>query len=335
MKKSGFFLAILAMVVTAIVSIAVVSCKKENQDASLNNPQLAKTFTAPQIDDMNAYLKDFKQRMQTSKDGETLTLEEAAWHLSSLANYDFANVTDEYASIRFDTLYINVTLTDGAVFIGDLNAGYTLLSNAIAHYLQSIDFENANIRYIDVAISETGSVTAILSVTFEWEHTWYYEDVFDARYHCYEYFSCDSVYRASGLGRSELERILNLIESHSILSVGQNHGRVYYTQSREIDYLYSENIDPYGSPSFLNSRLLASTIAEDPIIDLENMCYYLDSYLGLGYDGKLDTEVVAKWIVEYGLGHHPSTQLWVGHHTLTVIYAIPHVIGPENPGGAE
>ena len=59
MKKFSIF-SIFMMVVA--ITVAVVSCKKETQaNLSGNSPQPSKTFTPPQVDDMNAYLKEFKQ----------------------------------------------------------------------------------------------------------------------------------------------------------------------------------------------------------------------------------------------------------------------------------
>ena len=88
--KRSFFYAICVMVLAAIV--AVVSCKKDDPKAMLGqDAQPVKTFSVPEVEDMNAYLKEFKQRMQSSSrgDDETLSLDEAAWHLACLANVEF------------------------------------------------------------------------------------------------------------------------------------------------------------------------------------------------------------------------------------------------------
>lgn len=57
MKNNKIIFA--ALMVVVATAVAFVSCKKENQDAMLNTTQPVKTFTVPQIDDMNAYLKEF------------------------------------------------------------------------------------------------------------------------------------------------------------------------------------------------------------------------------------------------------------------------------------
>ena len=329
MKKRNLFITTLLVVVAA--TVAFVSCKKETPDALLNNSQPVKTFTVPQIDDMNAYLKGFKQKMkesQNAKDAEYLSLEEAAWHLSSVANYDFANANVEYADIRFDTLYTQISITNNAVLLSDLNTTYAALSSAIDSYLQGITLENANIRFVDVTISESGEVTMILATTFDWGHTWYYEDVFDAMLHCSEFFTEPSGYYANGFGRSELERALNLVESH----LPSAADRVYYTTTRAIDYTYPDYIDPYGSPSYLQSRLFASSTSPNPDL-IDNMCYYFDSYLGLGYDSIQNNECIIQWLVSYDTETPPH--YYISFHKLRVRYGIVNIIEPEQPGGAE
>lgn len=331
MKNKRFIIATLLVVVAT--TVAIVSCKKEDQEALQSVSQPVKTFTVPQIDDMNAYLKGFKQKMkesQNAKEAEYLSLEEAAWHLSSVANYDYANANVEYGDLRFDTINTHLTVTNNAVLLHDLNTAYAALSSAINSYIQSNTLDNANIRFVNVTVSDSGEVTAVLTVTFDWGHTWYYEDVFDAMLHCLDYFSDDSTYYASGLGASELQRVLNLIESHQLFHLYSR--RVYYTLSREVTFNYDENIDPYGSPSFLNSRLFASSTALDPDIT-DFMCLYLDSYLGLGFDNILPTEVIADWKVTYGLGYNYTyTQQQISFHKLIVRYAIPHYLDPSDPG---
>ena len=51
-------------------------------------------------------------------------------------------------------------------------------------------------------------------------------------------------------------------------------------------------IDPYGSPGTHNSRLfgmMGNPYYEIPKID---MCYYFDSYLGLGYQYLIDNPII-------------------------------------------
>lgn len=64
MKKSYLFLAII--IVVAAVSVAVVSCKKETQNAPLKPVETLQGFNPLEIDDMNAYLDGFRTKMQSA-----------------------------------------------------------------------------------------------------------------------------------------------------------------------------------------------------------------------------------------------------------------------------
>ena len=75
MKKSRFFIIAALLVVTA-AAVAIVSCKKDTPSAMLDNKAGSQAFNPGHIDDMNGYLKDFKQRLQ-SRSKEALTIEEA------------------------------------------------------------------------------------------------------------------------------------------------------------------------------------------------------------------------------------------------------------------
>lgn len=158
MKKHHLLIAFLLVV--AAVSVVVVSCKKEDAKAlSTNNAKEA--FNPRQIEDMNAYLKDFKNKMQSATKGEdeALSLEEAAWHLSNVANYDFGYVNVEFNDLRYDTLYYHVNITDGKVLLSDLNTVYTSISSDIVHLSQTLNLQEKHIRYVKAFISENGMVS--------------------------------------------------------------------------------------------------------------------------------------------------------------------------------
>ena len=191
MKTKRFLIATLLVVVTT--SVAVVSCKKETLNTLSNNTsQSVKTFAVPQVDDMSAYLKDFKQKMQaaTRDEEETFTLEEAAWYLSSLANYEFANINVKCNAVRFDTLYAQVNITNGSVLLSDLGLAYEGISASIMNFNNSLALNNKHFRFINAFISENGEVTVPILTTYIQDskglpdHTWYYADDWTLIYAC-------------------------------------------------------------------------------------------------------------------------------------------------------
>ncbi|MBQ6772368.1 MAG: hypothetical protein IJP44_15500 [Bacteroidales bacterium] len=287
MKKFSIF-SIFLMVVA--ITVAVVSCKKENHDAFLNNnAQPAKAFTPPQVDDMNAYLKEFKQRMQTATRGEDemLSLEEAAWHLSSVANYDFANANVEFTDLRYDTLRYHIDVANGEVSLTDLNALYSNVAYDIDEFYHSLNLDGKHFRFIGADISESGEVTISLITTYVTrDHWWYFQDSWEAGVMCDSLFSDNITYVWNGNGLRTLQQALNLLEGKLYAMPECPPQRVFYVYSMDVEFNYNEYIDQYGSDFIGNSRIYAwpADTHATPTISASNMCYCLDSYLGLPFE---------------------------------------------------
>lgn len=330
MKKRCLFLATLLFVFAAI-SVAVVSCKKETQNAPLKPTESFQAFNPLEIEDMNAYLKDFKTKMQsaTKSDDETLSIEEAAWHISSLANYEFANVNIESNDIRFDTLFAHVNITNGTVLLSDLTAAYQTVSSSIEKFYNSLALDNKHFRFIDAIISENGEVTIPLLTTFCHDskylinHTWYFMDEWDAAYACDTLFPSTNVYEPSTTGLTTLQYKLNLAFSYPYYSnfLIPPTLPVYYTYSSEKIFDHEHYTDPYGS-DFNNSRLFNHSFPF--LYDLESygMCYLYDSYLGLGIDNCPTGKEIVSWEVTYKTS--PIINPTKEFHELKVIYGIRH-----------
>ena len=346
MKKTKLFIA--TLLVVAAISVAVVSCKKETASALTGNKnESVQTFNPREIKDMNAYLKDFKQKMNSTAKGEdeSLSLEDAAWHLSSVANYDFGNINVEFDDIRFDTLYAHVDVTNGTVLLSDLGIAYENIRNEIESHFQKINLDEKHIRFIDAYISEDGYTSIPVIISFKrnskgWDdYHWYYEPHIVDPFHddiamdsCNAHFSDDMVYMWDGLGMSELVRLLNVYEHHNLFSIGGSAS--YFTKTREHIFDYMSNIDPYGSPSNHNSRLFGVMGDWEYEIPKMDMCYYLDSYLGLGKQYLEDNplyqyadECPAAWIVSSGqdVFNHDYSSTY--YHILKVIYCYSYAHG--------
>lgn len=319
------------LLVVATLFVAVVSCKKETPEATLNNNEEKVAFSPENITDMNAYLKGFKRQMQESKDGETMSLEAAAWHLSSLANYDFANANVSYTDIRFDTVYGHVNVVDGKVSLSDMNIAYASISSDIASLEQNLGLDNQHFRFIGTDIMDDGTVVMAITSTYTiLDHLWYFDNLFYTDTVCYYYFSDDSTYVWNSNAVSELIRVLSIYESHPTMT----SSRIYYTISRSHTFYFTENIDQYGSPNFVDSRLLGGY----SIVPSDVMCYCLDSYLGLGSDylaanpdPNYPDEAIVSWQIICESDVFPPYNPMVPYHNLIVNYGHPH--SSQNPGG--
>ena len=340
MKKKKFFIA--TLLVAAAVSVTVVSCKKETPNAlHNNNSQSVKTFAVPQVDDMNAYLKDFKHKMQNvTRDGnETLSLEEAAWHLSSVANYDFANANVEFTDLRRDTLHFQVNVTNGRIALTDLNGAYARMASGIDNFYQNLNLQEKHFRFIGTTISESGEIIVELVTTYIiFDHTWYFPFTFYVDTICEYYFSEDSVYTWNTNAANELERIANLLESRDYMMPGETpSSRMYYVYTTDVNFDFHNYIDPYGSPFIADSRIYA--VYDDtnatPEISIDEMCYCLDSYLGLPFEyinerPSYGNQRPVLWNVEGKSDLFQGQHWWAFYHKVTV--KLGQIIVPnDNP----
>ncbi|MBQ8957031.1 MAG: hypothetical protein IJ057_00795 [Bacteroidales bacterium] len=344
MKNRKLTLAILAMVVATVVSVAIVSCKKEPPSALQGNTaQPAKTFVVPNVDDMNAYLKDFKKKMQSSTRGdeETLSLDEAAWHLSSVANYDFAKANVEFTNLRYDTLYYHVNVTNGSVSMTNINAVYQSMANDIDSFYQNLNLQEKHFRFIGVSVSENGQVMLTIITSYvDLNHTWYFDDGYEATDYCLDFFDSYTYYIWNTTAISQLEYAINLLEGRDYIMPGESHsGRVYYVYSTDLVFNYDNYIDPYpnSSPFILNSRIFAAEgdTWSTPRLDFNAMCYCLDSYLELPFEyiaghANYGTLRPVNWQIEGVRYEFPDTYKWdIFCHIVTVKLA--QVIASQDP----
>lgn len=323
--KKHLSLAIFVMAVATIVSVAVVSCKKDNENALLgNNNETSKSFDMRQIDDMNAYLKGFKQKMMESKDSEVLNLKDAAWHLSNVANYDFANVNVEFTDLLFDTIYSHINVNNGMVKLSDLGYTYAELSTEIETRIDKLSLCNKQIRLIEANISNDGTVTVGVIVTYEDNskyHDWWPSD----SVYCNLYFDEYTPYYQFENGMQLLKEVLNIIVSHNTVP---GIGRVYYVTTRTEHPSYEDYIDPYGAPNFKNSRIHCTDGYFHARLSCEQMHYYLPSYhqIGLSFLDPLSmtNEDIVGWDVGYAFKLSEDPELPnLYHHNLSITYGYP------------
>lgn len=337
MKKTLFRSAMLAMVIAA--AVMATSCQKEKEKEE--NMKMTVSHFNPadlQIEDMNAYLEGFKEKMKnasTKGSTETMGIEEAAWHLSSVANYELANIGASHDTLRFDTLYCHIDVTDGMISIADMNAAYEEMSHAIVNFKKGLGCENPNFWFIGTKISENGEITIPLTTMFTancskyWgTHFWSFSNQTTADSICALYFDNTTTYYADSNAMSALEYALALSFTHQLV------GGEYLTYYTTKEYKYQNHTDAYGSNFYGNSRLYASTNYYHSPISYENMCYAFDSYSGLAITDSYMlpyNPIPTTFLIEF----LPAMRLpCVGNHKLTIEYCHINGVDPTpGPGG--
>lgn len=183
MKKNSLF----TMMVIAMVSVAVVSCKKDNQEQAPNNQKQ----TVHKVIDMDSYLLAFKNKMLSSeKEDAAMGLDQACHDLGNLLNFDFGDANHPTDVFQRDTIHAKLSVNNnGTVRLSQLAGAYnTLVGDIIDSYnntslpeksVQSIgcvfnmpDSKNDNdtIRDIEVVVNYRGFVGNTMGNhdTFDW-----------------------------------------------------------------------------------------------------------------------------------------------------------------------
>jgi hypothetical protein len=314
-------------IITAVLLVAttiIVSCQKEDILSKKQTGTPSKTlYQPPKVDDIDAYLRDFKLKMQTRGTDETMDLEEAAWHLSSIANCDFGDVDRYYANLHYDTLYYNINVENNKVSISDLNTLYTRIADDIATYFRNLDLDNKHIHFIDADISENGSVVMSIMVSYDWmDYSWFFPDIFVEDSILGQYFSEDSIYYMTGNFTSELQRVLNILTGHP---TNPNSGKIYYVYSHTDSLMYYDYVDPHGSPN-CDNYMIFTDCGHSSIIYYPEIKYYCSAYAYLGVLNS-HADVILDWTINLR-NKVPPINITL-YHTPTIRYA--HVVSPNPP----
>ena len=257
MKRTNVILAIVAVVIVTITA-ALVSCKKENKiSSSQQSSNEREVFDLRKIDDINAYLKDFRQKLVEGKDGESMNVDEAAWHLACLANIDLCDASVEFNDIRFDTIEMQVVVNNGVMEMNDLRTAYEQMIPEIQSFEESLNLDNQNLRFVNVFLSDNGKASVALATTSYMssrdldDHHYYFPNTFgylDSI--CNDQFT-NNQYVWNTAAKSELERVMNVFEGRVFVG-----GTTCYVPTRSMSFDYPLS-DSYGSPFLDNSRLCA------------------------------------------------------------------------------
>jgi len=323
MKRFNSIIAIIGLAIVA-TAVAFVSCKKDDQkNISCRQSCLSVKSSMSQIDDIGAYLKDFRKKMMDGDGNELLTLDDAAWRLACMANIEHCNINVEFNDVRFDTICILANVIDDGILVKDLRPVYEQMWPAIQKFQKSLNLNNQNLRFVNMSISNNGNVEISMMTTFfseeKLDHFWHFPNSDYADSICNQYFEEGMLYQWNNAAISYLTTAINAVGGHY-----QNTPDLYcYIPTRSFVFNYDSWIDPYGSPFYINSKLFAYyDEIPNPIyyLNSDDMCYCLDSYVGMGKSyiiqnpGVQDEKPVSWSITPI------NTARYVIYHTLTVQY---------------
>lgn len=189
MKKVKILSVALALTIVAAVIIACTK-EKETKVAQKSNEMV----TVSKEDDMSAYLKQFKEKMQsTSKGDETLSMEDARWHLEAVLNYTYGDAGHLFSDIQCDTFYYKLPTQNKEITLAQLNEAFNVFSESVEETYTDCSLPEKSILAIQTKFESESrdgdvSVRSILSIggssntinmcfdsTDYWDE-WYYDN---------------------------------------------------------------------------------------------------------------------------------------------------------------
>lgn len=141
MKKFRVLMGALSFSMVAAIVIACTKEKETKVEQSSNQ-----MTTVLKEDDMSAYLKQFKEKMQSADKGdEALSLEDARWHLEAVLNYSYGDAGNLVTEIQRDTFYYTMPLNGEMVTLVRLNEAFSSLSTDVEKAFAACDLPNKSI----------------------------------------------------------------------------------------------------------------------------------------------------------------------------------------------
>ena len=170
MKKVIFSIFTAAALITAALTIN--SCtKQESSEQSLNSQQ----SEHPQMtaEDISVYnrIVNFKKKVDYIKEnpgyksGETMSVDSAKWYLDAAFNLTYSFIFDSFTDFYTDSVFIEVTLTDGEIDLNDLSASYFELYDKLHEVYDSFSGENKDLYLSNIEIVESKSETVTFKTT--------------------------------------------------------------------------------------------------------------------------------------------------------------------------
>lgn len=150
--KKMFSFAIYVMA-TMAMALAMESCKKEAAFASSGLSETNET----QADSTLMRIMDFKGKVEyyrshpDTKDGETLSVEDALWNIESLFNltYAYPELAYNHTVVCDTVLYLAID-ADGTVPLSRLTAFYDEMHKVVATLYHGLDIDNKQFLILDV-----------------------------------------------------------------------------------------------------------------------------------------------------------------------------------------
>lgn len=313
MKKTNTIIAFFAMAIVAI-AVAVVSCKKEKQEQNLSN-----------TDNMDAYLKSFKEQLLSQEKGNAvISLEQAQRDLGNLLNYDFGDANYISNVFHRDTLRVGLATMDGMVSLSQLSVTYGYARELIEKAYEKVDLPEKSVLAIhcfaDNETLQNESVDLVLvlvtrgfdygSRDMSYVHPGKHSiDATDCWHVAQELGRCDG----TDVGYDHAS-ILQLVYNNNIpLYACSNGGHLYYTDIHTYSF-YAYEYPETDSTTFYNLgyRLWRGYLSgwNSGLVSSDEMSYYYNNLCDIIVDkmSSVNTQIYRLYTISCAVIQEPEPE---------------------------
>lgn len=149
----------MTMALAMAISVAVISCKKEQQHTPPDEEQVMQNVLEGQ--EAIEHILNFKKQVAYYKnhpgvkDSETLSVDDAIWNIEALFNYTYAYPELFYGNmVTADTTLCLPLISDSTVLLSDLTVFYGQMCEAIRDIYRNIDLPNKQFVILDASDGE-------------------------------------------------------------------------------------------------------------------------------------------------------------------------------------
>jgi len=332
MKKTRIVMGAMALTIAAEI---IIACTKEK--VTIDSQSTSEMITVSKEDDMSAYLKQFKEKMQSATKGdETLSLEDARWHLEAVLNYTYGDAGHQTTDIQRDTFYIDIPTKGEVVTLDKLNDAFNSLSTDVEKSFAACDLPEKSILAIQTEFDddskEGGAHIRVIMETrgLNPENSDYNEFRFGPTEYWYEdngYGKCGP-YVGECIETGAVQRLQSKINA-CIPHVGSAYGTVYFSSIESIEindtYIYNYLEDPL-SPYGYRVHYYGDIQELFPLcLSPDDLNYYLSEALKLIDEIRpMNKEIISMTNEYYDL---VPTYYYFGYHHYTFRYGILNVGG--------
>lgn len=324
----------------AVAVATVIACSKDKETKAIQSNN--EIVTISKEDDMNAYLKQFKEKMQSaSKGDETLSLEDARWHLEAVLNYTYGDAGHPTSDIQCDTFYYELPVNGDEVPLNRINEAFMALSKEVENTYTECNLPEKSVLAIQTTFEnkrkEGNLIVQMILITrgfltfkmwFDSTDYWsdyYYEDEYGNIYgggKCGPY--------AGQCMNSGAPKELGKLSNLRIPQIGCRDGyRMYVTGEVDVclnavencDFMMDEN-SPCGYKIYFNSNDPTDP-SHNPshCIPPDDMNYYLSKFTEImnHYTPNEKCPICAMYLLDFLLSEDGDADLfWLIIHYATI-----------------